>query len=182
MIAFGLIASAVCGLLGPIFVPFFIVPEARLAVLGLAESVHSVLVHPGRRHRVPDDLRAVRLPLRDDAAADDHVGGVRRVRPAGRRRHRDVLRRASLLVPSLTSSIFSGQGGQSVVPGIPRVHSHASLRRSYTMPTSIHTRRSRGAGPAALVRRASATGDRHSAIVLLARSGDRASSGSRGGC
>ena len=27
VIAFGLIASAVCGLLGPIFVPFFIVPK-----------------------------------------------------------------------------------------------------------------------------------------------------------
>ena len=54
--------------------------EARLAVLGLAEVVHPVLVHPGRRRRVPDDLRAVRLPVRDDAAADDHAGGVRHLR------------------------------------------------------------------------------------------------------
>ena len=68
VIAFGLIASAVCGLLGPIFVPFFIVPEAGLAVLGLAAVVHPVLVRARRGDRVPDDLRAVHLPIRDDAA------------------------------------------------------------------------------------------------------------------
>ena len=66
--------------------------EARLAVLGLAAVVHPVLVRARRRHRVPDDLRAVRLPLRDDAAADDHAGGVRGLRAAGVRRRRDVLR------------------------------------------------------------------------------------------
>ena len=93
VIAFGLIASAVCGLLGPIFVPFFIVPEARLAVLGLAEVVHPVLVRPRRGDRVPDDLRAVRLPLRDDAAADDHVRPNTASTASGRRRRGDVLRR-----------------------------------------------------------------------------------------
>ena len=67
--------------------------EAGLAVLGLAEVVHPVLVHSRRGHRVPDDLRAVRVPVRDDAAADDHIRGIRRLCPAGRRRHRDVLRR-----------------------------------------------------------------------------------------
>ena len=77
VVAFGLIASAVCGLLGPDLRPVLHRAEAGVAVLGLAEGVHPVLVRPRRRHRVPDDLRAVRLPLRDDAAADDHVGGVR---------------------------------------------------------------------------------------------------------
>ena len=66
--------------------------EARVAVLGLAEVVHPVFVHPGRGDRVPDDLRAVRVPLCDDAAAHDHVRGVRRVCPAGGRRDRHVLR------------------------------------------------------------------------------------------
>src|SRR3954453_20019306 len=66
-------------------------PEARLAVLGLAQIVYPVLVHPGRRDRVPDDLRAVRLPLCDDAAANRDVGRVRRLRAPGSRRHRHVL-------------------------------------------------------------------------------------------
>ena len=92
VIAFGLIASAVCALLGPIFVPFFIVPQAGLAVLGMAEVVHSVLVHPGGGHRVSDGLRAVRVPVRHDPAADDHAGGVRHLRAAGRGGPRNVLR------------------------------------------------------------------------------------------
>ena len=73
VIAFGLIASAVCALLGPIFVPFFIVPKLDWLFWGWLQVVHPVLVHPGRRDRVPDDLRAVHLPVRDDAAADDHA-------------------------------------------------------------------------------------------------------------
>ncbi len=72
VIAFGLIASAVCGAARADLRAVLHRPEARLAVLGLAEVVHPVLVHPRRRHRVPDDLRAVHLPVRDDAAADDH--------------------------------------------------------------------------------------------------------------
>ena len=38
MIAFGLIASAVCGLLGPIFVPFFIVPKLEWLFWGWLKS------------------------------------------------------------------------------------------------------------------------------------------------
>jgi len=34
VIAYGLVATAVCVLLGPIFVPFFIRTQARLALLG----------------------------------------------------------------------------------------------------------------------------------------------------
>ena len=91
VIAFGLIASAVCALLGPDLRAVLHRAEARLAVLGLAAVVHPVLVRPGRGHRVPDDLRAVRLPLRHDAAADDHAGRVRGLRPSGVRRRGDVL-------------------------------------------------------------------------------------------
>src|SRR3989442_1663315 len=36
-------------------------PEARLAVLVLVQGVHPILVHSGRRPRVPDDLRALHL-------------------------------------------------------------------------------------------------------------------------
>ena len=38
MIAFGLIASAVCALLGPIFVPFFIVPKLDWLFWGWLKS------------------------------------------------------------------------------------------------------------------------------------------------
>ena len=112
VIAFGLIASAVCALLGPIFVPFFIVPQAGLAVLGLAEVVHPVLVRPGGGHRVPDGLRAVRVPVRHDAAADDHAGRVRHLRAAGARGRRTFCV-GILLVPSLTNSIFSGRAARA---------------------------------------------------------------------
>jgi type IV secretory pathway VirB6-like protein len=38
VIAFGLIASAVCGLLGPIFVPFFVVPKLEWLFWGWLKS------------------------------------------------------------------------------------------------------------------------------------------------
>ena len=82
IVAFGLIASAVCALLGPIFVPFFIVPEARLAVLVLVEGLHSVLVHPRRCVRFFDDFRAVCVQLFDDAPTGNHRGPVPRLRAA----------------------------------------------------------------------------------------------------
>src|SRR5262245_45072740 len=53
-----------------------------MAVLGLVEILHSVLVHPRCGNRVPDDLRAVRLPVCDDAPAHDHLRGIRGVCPA----------------------------------------------------------------------------------------------------
>ena len=52
VIAFGLIASAVCALLGPIVRPVLHRPEAGLAVLGVVQGVHPVLVHSGGGHRV----------------------------------------------------------------------------------------------------------------------------------
>ena len=69
VIAFGLIASAVCALLGPIFVPFFIVPKLDWLFWGWLKSFIQYLVHPRRGHRLPDGVRAVHLPLRDHAAA-----------------------------------------------------------------------------------------------------------------
>ena len=93
VIAFGLIATAVCGLLGPIFVPFFIVPKLDWLFWGWLRSFIQYSFVPVVAVAVLDDLRAVRLPLRDDAAADDHAGRVRRLRAAGVRRSRDVLPR-----------------------------------------------------------------------------------------
>ena len=56
VIAFGLIASAVCALLGTNFCPVLHRSEAGLAVLGLAQVLSAVLVHPRRCHRLSDDL------------------------------------------------------------------------------------------------------------------------------
>ena len=56
VIAFGLIATAVCALLGPIFVPFFIVPKLDWLFWGWLRSVRSVFIRAGRGHRLPDDL------------------------------------------------------------------------------------------------------------------------------
>ena len=92
VIAFGLIASAVCALLGPIFVPFFIVKQAGLALLGMVEVLHPVLVHSRGGDRLSDGLRAVRVQVRDDAASDHHASGVRHLCPAGSRGPGNVLR------------------------------------------------------------------------------------------
>jgi hypothetical protein len=78
VIAFGLIASAVCALLGPIFVPFFLVPKLDWLFWGW--FVHSVLVCAGRRVCVPDEVRTVRLPVGDDTPSDDYIRGVRHLR------------------------------------------------------------------------------------------------------
>ena len=65
---------------------------AGLAVLGMAEVLHPVLVHSGGGDRLPDGLRAVRVQVRDDAAADDHAGRVRHLCAAGSGGPRNVLR------------------------------------------------------------------------------------------
>ena len=102
---------------GPIFVPFFIVPKLDWLFWGWLQVVHPVLVRPGRRHRVPDDLRAVRLPLRDDAAADDHVGGVRHLRASRPFAVVVTFCVGILLVPSLTQ--FDLLGARAVRASCP---------------------------------------------------------------
>ena len=115
IVAFGLIASAVCALLGPIFVPFFIVPKldwlfwswlkafiqysfvpvvafAFLMVFERFVFTYLTTLPPG----ITEDLYLV-YGLQALVVIGTFVVGI-------------------LLVPSLTSSIFSGQGGQSVLP------------------------------------------------------------------
>src|SRR2546425_8585918 len=114
VVAFGLIASAVCALLGPIFVPFFIVPKldflfwswfkafiqysfipvVAFAFLMIFERfVYQFLttLPPG----ITEDLYMV-YGLQAFVIIGVFVVGI-------------------LLVPSLTSSIFSGRGGESVL-------------------------------------------------------------------
>src|SRR3990172_11264361 len=115
IVAFGLIASAVCALLGPIFVPFFIVPKldwlfwswfktfiqysfipvvayAFLMIFERFVFQYVTTLPPG----ITEDLYLV-YGLQALVVIGTFVVGI-------------------LLVPSLTSSIFSGQGGQSILP------------------------------------------------------------------
>jgi hypothetical protein len=115
VVAFGLIASAVCALLGPIFVPFFIVPKldflfwswlkafiqysfvqvVALAFLMIFERFifqFLTTIPPG----ITEDLYM--------------IYGVQAFVIIG------VFTVGILLIPSLTSSIFSGRGSETVLP------------------------------------------------------------------
>jgi len=115
VVAFGLIASAVCALVGPIFVPFFIVPTldwlfwswfkafiqySFIPVIALAFLMvferfvfQFVTTLP---QGITEDLYML-YGLQAFVIIGVFTVGI-------------------LLVPSLTSSIFSGHGGQSVLP------------------------------------------------------------------
>jgi hypothetical protein len=115
VVAFGLIASGVCALVGPIFVPFFIVPKLdwlfwswfkafiqysfvpviAFAFLMIFERFifqYLTTLPPG----ITEDLYM--------------LYGIQSLVVIG------VFTVGILLVPSLTSSIFSGRGGESVLP------------------------------------------------------------------
>jgi hypothetical protein len=115
VVAFGLIASAVCALVGPLFVPFFIVPKMdwlfwswfkaflqysfipviAFAFLMIFERFlfgYLTTLPPG----ITEDLYL--------------VYGVQALVVIG------VFVVGILLVPSLTNAIFSGRGGESVLP------------------------------------------------------------------
>lgn len=115
VVAFGLIASAVCALVGPIFVPFFIVPKldwlfwswlkaflqysfipvvafAFLMVFERFIFAYVTTLPPG----ITEDLYLV-YALQALVVIGTFAVGI-------------------LLVPSLTSSIFSGRAGESALP------------------------------------------------------------------
>jgi hypothetical protein len=115
VVAFGLIASAVCALVGPIFVPFFIVPKldflfwswfkafiqysfipviafAFLMVFERFVFQYLTTLPPG----ITEDLYMV-YGLQTFVIVGVFLVGI-------------------LLVPSLTNSIFSGRGGESALP------------------------------------------------------------------
>ena len=115
VIAFGLIASAVCGLLGPIFVPFFIVPKLDWLFWGWLKSFiqYSFMIVIANAfifvfekflsrylQTLPPGLR-----LEDQLLYGVHAVMILITFTVG-----------VLLVPSLTASIFSGRSGESVLP------------------------------------------------------------------
>src|SRR5438094_2938659 len=115
IVAFGLIGSAVCALLGPIFVPFFIVPKldwlfwswfkafiqySFVPVIALA----FLMVF---ERFIYQYLTTLPAGITEDLYM---LYGIQAFVIVG------VFTFGILLVPSLTSSIFSGGGGQTVLP------------------------------------------------------------------
>ncbi len=120
VVAFGLVASAVCGLLGPIFVPFFIVPRLEWLFWGWLKSfiqysfvpvvaIAFLMIFEQFVYRYVTTLPPT------ITSADYGVYGLQAVAVVV------TFCIGIALVPSLTSSIFSGQGGQSILSSIPRL-------------------------------------------------------------
>jgi hypothetical protein len=115
VVAFGLIASAVCALLGPIFVPFFIVPKLDFLFWSWLKAFIQYSFIPVVAFAflmiferfVYQFLTTLPPGITEDQYM---IYGVQALVVIG------VFAAGILLVPSLTSSIFSGRGGESVLP------------------------------------------------------------------
>lgn len=114
VIAFGLIASAVCALLGPIFVPFFIVPKLDWLFWGWLRSflqysfmpvvaIAFLMIFEQFVFRFVTTLPPV------ITTAEYGIYGIQAFAVVA------TFCMGILLVPSLTQSIFSGSSGESVV-------------------------------------------------------------------
>jgi hypothetical protein len=120
VIAFGLIASAVCGLLGPIFVPFFIVPKLDWLFWGWLKSfvqysfvpvvaIAFLMIFEQFVYRYVTSLPPT------ITTAEYGIYGLQAVAVV------IAFCTGIALVPALTSSIFSGQSGQTIVPSVTRI-------------------------------------------------------------
>lgn len=120
VIAFGLIASAVCALLGPLFVPFFIVPKLDWLFWGWFKAflqysfipvvaVAFLMIFEQFIFRYVTTLPPVITQAEYGVYALQAVAVV------------ITFCAGIVLVPSLTTSIFSGHGGQVVFPGVTRL-------------------------------------------------------------
>lgn len=116
VVSFGLIASAVCALLGPLFIPFFIVPTLEWIFWNWLKSF----------------LQYSFMPVVANAFIlifERFLSRYLQTLPPGLRLEEQLLYGVHavmilvtftvgvLLVPSLTSSIFSGRAGESALPG-----------------------------------------------------------------
>jgi len=115
VIAFGLIASAVCGLLGPIFVPFFIVPKLDWLFWSWFKAFIQYSFIPVIAFAflmIFERFIFQYLTTLPPGITEDQymLYGIQALVVIG------VFTVGILLVPSLTSSIFSGRGGESVLP------------------------------------------------------------------
>jgi type IV secretory pathway VirB6-like protein len=115
VVSFGMIASGVCALLGPLFVPFFIVPTLEWLFWNWLKSFIQYSFIPvvanafififerflsGYLQTLPPGMR-----LEDQLLYGIHAVMILITFAVG-----------VLLVPSLTSSIFSGRSGEAVTP------------------------------------------------------------------
>src|SRR5580765_211417 len=115
VIAFGLIASAVCGLLGPIFVPFFIVPKLDWLFWGWLKAFiqYSFIPVVAIAFLMIFErfvFRYVTTLPPTITSAEYGVYGLQAVAVV------ITFCVGIILVPSLTSSIFSGTAGESILP------------------------------------------------------------------
>ena len=115
IVAFGLIASAVCALLGPIFVPFFIVPKLDFLFWSWFKAFVQYSFVPVIAFAflmiferfIFQYLTTLPAGITEDLYL---VYGLQALVVMG------VFCLGIFLIPSLTSSIFSGRGGESVFP------------------------------------------------------------------
>lgn len=115
VVAFGLIASAVCALVGPIFVPFFIVPKLEFLFWSWFKAFVQYSFVPVIAFAflmvferfVFQFLTTLPAGITEDLYL---VYGLQALVVIG------VFLVGILMVPSLTSSIFSGRGGESAMP------------------------------------------------------------------
>lgn len=114
VVAFGLIASAVCALVGPIFVPFFIVPKLDFLFWSWFKAFIQYSFIPVIAFAflmvferfVFQFLTTIPPGITEDLYM---IYGLQAFVVIG------VFSVGILLVPSLTNSIFSGKGGESVL-------------------------------------------------------------------
>jgi hypothetical protein len=120
VISFGLIASAVCALLGPIFVPFFIVPKLDWLFWGWLKSFiqYSFIPVVAIAFLMIFEqfvFRYVTTLPPTITQAEYGIYALQALAVIG------TFCMGMVLVPSLTSSIFSGQGGQTLVTSVSRL-------------------------------------------------------------
>lgn len=114
VVAFGLVASAVCALLGPIFVPFFIVPKLDWLFWSWFKAFIQYSFMPVVAFAflmIFERFIFQYLTTLPQGITEDlyMVYGLQAMVIVG------VFSAGTLLIPSLTSSIFSGRGGESVL-------------------------------------------------------------------
>src|SRR5262245_15255387 len=115
IVAFGLVASAVCALLGPIFVPFFIVPKLDWLFWSWFKAFVQYSFIPVVAFAflmiferfVFQYLTTLPQGINEDLYL---VYGLQALVVIG------TFIVGILVVPSLTSAIFTGQGGHSILP------------------------------------------------------------------
>jgi hypothetical protein len=120
VIAFGLIASAVCGLLGPIFVPFFIVPKLEWLFWGWLKSFiqYSFIPVVAIAFLMIFEQFVFRYVTTLPPTITSAEYGVYALQAVAVIATFCV---GMVMVPSLTNSIFSGHGGQTMISSVPRL-------------------------------------------------------------